>query len=331
MGEHIFKEEPLKPGDLVNDGKRIYEILELTDNEGGFGRIYKAQKLKTRNSKPIAIKEFHLNDKSLIDGLTSVSTFTRDLTMRNIMALQYQFENEIKMLYTLSRNIRKHLPYMYSSHSFNHDGRMMYAMEFINGDTLADCINDGKPYDEDLALEYTIQICKVLSNAHDLGVVHRDITPNNVIINKTNAILLDFGNAKSYDSNRTKSAIIELFQDRIRGVSEDDINLMSETENQFIYDSLKIGTKGFMAPPFEDEKKQDVYSIAALLYFMLTGMRPAFDRQKHILLVDELENRNVSACVIYALENALVGKVSTIVDLLKCFPSDKVFRSLLNF
>ncbi len=324
--------EPLKSGDLVNDGKRTYKILELTDNKGGFGRIYKAMSINPASMTPIAIKEFYLNDCSLFVERTRVSSFTQEFNKLRLEALIEQFHKEALMLCTISMRVKNHIPWMYSTGSFYHDGRLMYAMEYVDGVTLRECIVNGIPYKEKTALEYTTQIAKVIHTIHKYGFIHRDVSPNNIIIDrKKGAILLDFGNAKAYNENEAIKRILGRLHHNGLNPQEYLQSIYQESELQPVYDDMEIGTIHFKAPGFIRNEKCDIYSLAAVLYYMLTGEYHEINRLDYTLQKEKLQERKISDKVITAIENAILGNIPNITSFLKELPSDIVFNALLDF
>src|ERR1041385_8485028 len=84
------------------------------------------------------------------------------------------------------------------------DGVDYLVMEFLEGETLADRLSRG-PLPIEQVLRYGTQIADALFVAHKQGVVHRDLKPGNVIITKSGAKLLDFGQAKPRTTAATAS------------------------------------------------------------------------------------------------------------------------------
>lgn len=141
------------------------------------------------------------------------------------------------------------------------DETYYYAMEYIDGETLADCIRrDGRiPWRE--AIEISLSICSALKAAHDAGVVHRDLKPSNVMLADDGTVkLTDFGVAQVFAGTRlTKTG----------GV---------------------IGTVEYMSPEQAKggrvTKSSDIYSMGALLYAMLTA-RPPFTGRTALEIVQK--------------------------------------------
>ena len=147
-----------------------------------------------------------------------------------------------------------------------HDGRFYQAMEFVSGMSLAEELmhRDTVPWRE--ACEIAEAISWSLSPLHEQGIVHRDVTPRNVMIRlgkdkRLHTKLIDFGTAK------------------LPGEWDDDLD-------------APVGTPKYMAPEQADGRgatvSSDVYSLGALLYEMLAG-RPAIG----------LQNPSAEACSDY--------------------------------
>lgn len=139
------------------------------------------------------------------------------------------------------------------------DGQPYFSMEFIEGQTLADRINDGPLPPRDAA-RYLLGICRAVQHAHENGLLHRDLKPSNVILDmEDQPHVTDFGLAK-----------------RVATAGEDHSAHGSLTRTGAI-----IGTPSYMAPEQAAGSRgqvsaaSDIYSLGAILYEMLTG-RPPF-------------------------------------------------------
>ncbi len=127
------------------------------------------------------------------------------------------------------------------------DGRPFISMAHCDGETLKDRIADG-PLPVDEARAITIQIAEGLAAAHDAGIVHRDIKPANVMLTSGGVRILDFGLAKLTDSTH-----------------------LTRT-------GATMGTPAYMSPEQatggDVNHRTDLWSLAAILYEMVTGHRP---------------------------------------------------------
>jgi serine/threonine protein kinase len=127
-------------------------------------------------------------------------------------------------------------------------GRPFFAMAYIEGKSLQELIKEGKLRVAE-AIDLTMQICEGLSEAHNTGVVHRDIKPGNIIIDRKNkARLLDFGLAT------------------VTG------------EKKLTKTGSTLGTVGYMSPEQVKgegaDHRSDLFSVGVLLYEMITGRLP---------------------------------------------------------
>jgi serine/threonine-protein kinase len=130
-----------------------------------------------------------------------------------------------------------------------HDGVPYMIIEFVPGGSLADRLNRG-PLDTATALKYLRGIAAGLDHAHGLGIVHRDVKPANVLLEKDDTpVLADFGLAKLLQGSSLKS---------MTGVT--------------------TGTPAYMAPEQVTGTKvgpaADRYALATIAYEMLTGVIP---------------------------------------------------------
>jgi eukaryotic-like serine/threonine-protein kinase len=128
------------------------------------------------------------------------------------------------------------------------DGRQFIVFEYIEGENLKAIISDGGlPIDE--ALGYTLQVAHALDFAHKRGLVHRDVKPQNVLLNdEGQAKVTDFGIARSLD---------------VQGVTQT---------------GTVLGTSDYIAPEQargdKVDQKTDIYSLGTVLYELLTGEVP---------------------------------------------------------
>jgi eukaryotic-like serine/threonine-protein kinase len=139
-------------------------------------------------------------------------------------------------------------------------GAQFLATEYIDGITLRKVIDRGPVAIRD-ALDIAIQIAQALAAAHDAGVIHRDLKPDNVMIRADGYVkVLDFGLAKLTGQH----ALAASSQDPTRRV---------ETK-----DGIVMGTFNYMSPEqargSELDPRADLFSLGVLLYEMLAGERP---------------------------------------------------------
>ena len=132
------------------------------------------------------------------------------------------------------------------------DGRHFYAMQLVNGESLADRLHQRSRLPLEEALQIVEQTLTGLAAAHRQGLVHRDIKPGNILIDRENgrAMLTDFGLARS----------------------------LSIAEGSDVGDELVMGTAEYMSPEQARgepvDPRSDLYSIGAVLYQLLGGTTP---------------------------------------------------------
>ena len=131
-----------------------------------------------------------------------------------------------------------------------HGGRQFIVFEYVDGENLKHLIQRGDPVPVATALELGIQVAKGLSFAHQQGLVHRDVKPQNVLLNGDGrAKVTDFGIARSLDVQHG----------------------MTQT-------GTVLGTSDYIAPEQAQGKRvdecSDVYSLGIVLYELLTGEVP---------------------------------------------------------
>lgn len=206
-------------------GKRLdgrYELQELI-GVGGMATVYKAY--DTIDDKIVAVKilkeEFLGNDD-----------FIR------------RFKNESKAIAVLSH------PNIVKVFDVSFGDRIQYiVMEYIDGITLKEYIEHQKVINWKEAVHFTVQILEALEHAHEKGVVHRDIKPQNIILLQDGTIkVTDFGIAR---------------------LTTSETRTMTNTA---------IGSVHYIAPEQArgdlTDGKADIYSVGVMLYEMLTGKLP---------------------------------------------------------
>ena len=136
------------------------------------------------------------------------------------------------------------------------DDHHFIATEFIEGKTLRQII-ENEPLKLMSVVEIAIQIASALKAAHDAGIIHRDIKPDNIMVRPDGLVkVLDFGVAKLSEQE-----------------FEDGISIRIETQQGMI-----IGTVDYMSPEQAGGEKvdtlTDIFSFGVVLYYMLAGKLP---------------------------------------------------------
>jgi len=147
------------------------------------------------------------------------------------------------------------------------DGRLFYVMPLVEGETLRGRLaREGRMTVEDAAA-WGADIADALAYAHGLGIVHRDVKPENIFTIGGRAVLSDFGIA------------------RVRGLAEQNVALTTA--------GTVIGTVSYMSPEqasgeTELDGKADLYSLGCVLYELLTGAPPFVGRTPFVVLAKHL-------------------------------------------
>jgi len=202
----------------------VYELLGI----GGMGMVYKARQVN-------------------LDRLVALKILSPELSSQPAFA--ERFSREAKAL------ARLHHSNIVSLYDFGRAGPYYYfLMEYVDGVDLHTLIQQKelKPAD---ALRIVVEICHALEFAHDEGIIHRDIKPGNILLDKKGRVkMADFGLAKLAGADGERLPAITLA-------------------------TGMMGTPQYMAPeqiekPSEVDQRADLYSVGVILYEMLTGELP---------------------------------------------------------
>lgn len=244
----------LPEGIILHGEAYDYKITSVL-GQGSFGITYRAKvemrgALGTLDSNMyVAIKEFFMKE---VNGRDNTSV-TSGSTSRDGLFEYYRekFEREARNLSTLQhKNIVRVLE------SFQANGTVYYAMEYISGQSLDSVIIKAPHHclDAATALGYTQQLGSALSFMHSKGMLHLDVKPANAMVKDDGTVvLIDFGLSKQYAAN---------------GEPESSTKVGAGTPGYAPLEqaSYREG-KGFPT-------MMDVYALGGTLYKMLTGQRP---------------------------------------------------------
>lgn len=279
---------------------------------------------------------------------SKMHTQTRINTEYAMDIFKAKFMQEAKSLSHLRSCLKdEHIPRIIGS-TWEEDGRLFYAMFFINGLTLREMMEGyGRGYvmPEHEAVGYIIQVAKVLHKAHLMGLYHADVSPNNIMIQnkqKKYAVLVDWGNANSYDDELTKMYISADYQELSQQL-QDDVDKVTEQISkkynvQADVEDIAVGTYGYTAPPsFWGKPQRDVYSLGATLFYLLTGNEPEeLYTDSRIAETMELLRKNgvsdtTAGAIIHAMNVDADEATQSIMDFMMELPVDDVVKNLLDY
>jgi serine/threonine-protein kinase len=214
--------EPLCPGQIVGDTR--FEVLKSL-GVGGQGTAYLCRQSLNTNLEPVVLKE------------TILPIFVDNALRRKALE---SFDQEAKLLKSLD-----HPGIVRLSDYFVEDHRAYLVMEHIDGLSIRDLIIKDGPMPEQKVRDLAFQMCEILKFMHDHKVVHRDFTPDNLIVNSEGKVkLIDFNVAQQIQGGSTGSI---------------------------------VGKHAYLPPEQFRGKattQSDLYAFGATLYFMLIGTDP---------------------------------------------------------
>ncbi len=226
MATGVREEKQIKIGDYILTGKI---------GQGGIAEVYKGRQESLNRDVAIKILSANLNTDS-------------DIVRR--------FERESLVIARLS-----HPNIVHVIDRGKAGGRYYFVMEFVDGTSLREVMESPK-IPIPVKLDMVVQVCKALDYAHKNGVIHRDIKPTNILVDRQgNARVADFGIAQ----------------------------FVGAPESEMTSTDVVLGTVSYMSPEQKIsstnvDQTTDIYSVGIIIYEILVGKKP----QGHFKLPSEV-------------------------------------------
>ena len=216
-------------------------VLADEIGRGGMGVVYRAHQVSLNRPVAIKILNLPLSDPKVCERFQREAAMAAGLHHTNIVPI-YEVGSD--------------------------DGTYFYAMQLIEGNSLADVLKDAdEPLDLERVAQWGLQAADALAHAHDEGVIHRDIKPSNLIIDENERLwLTDFGLARRMDDVRLSAT------------------------------GAVVGTPRYMSPeqaatisaPVAEQT--DIYSLGATLYELVCG-KVAVPGDHPVAVINNIMNR----------------------------------------
>jgi serine/threonine-protein kinase len=248
-----------------------FEILSKI-GKGAMGAVYKARQISLNRLVALKILPPHLaGDKAYISRFLCEARVAAKLNHENTIYIIDVGESK---------------------------GVYYFAMEYVDGKTAKEILEEQKVFDEKRTVEIALQVARALEHASGYGIVHRDIKPGNIMITKGEGLvkLCDFGLAKELDLSASLTS-----------------------------HSAVAGTPYYISPEqIRNERvdaRTDIYSLGATMFHMVTGSVPFTGKSAPIVMAKHLHEmpvppRQINPRISFRLE-ALI---------LKCMAKDPAER-----
>lgn len=256
----------LQPGSVL--GQR-YEILKLL-GQGGMGAVYKARDREV--DQLVALKVIR---PDLASNYEIIARFKQEL----ILARQVTHKNVVR-IYDLA----------------DVDGVKFITMEYVEGEDLRSVIHEKSKLPLVEVVEIMRQVCSALEAAHSVGVIHRDLKPQNIMRDKAGRVLvMDFGLARTLEGTG-----------------------MTQT-------GFMVGTLEYMSPEqalgTTLDPRSDIFTLGLIFYELLIGTRPFVADSALASLIKRTRER---AIPVSDQDRSIPGTLSGIVS--KCLEPDPNLR-----
>ncbi len=246
-----------------------YEVLSQL-GEGGMGAVYKARDVEL--GRLVALKVIRpdlARNRAILDRFKQELILATQVTHRNVVRIYDLGEAE---------------------------GIKFITMEYVEGEDLASVLHKRTKLPPNESVRIIEQVCLALQAAHNVGVIHRDLKPQNIMEEKSGRILvMDFGLAKTLEGER-----------------------MTQT-------GAMVGTMEYMSPEQalagNLDQRSDIFSLGLIFYELLTGATPFRADSALASLIKRTQERVVP---VSELDNSIPSELSQIVG--RCLERDVALR-----
>jgi serine/threonine protein kinase len=238
----VVSTQPIEGGEI---SKRLggYELVRKL-GQGGMGSVFLARQLSL--DRNVALKV-------LLDRYADDPQFVARFIREAYAAAQLTHHNVVQ-IHDIGAQQRTHF----------------FSMQCVEGSTLASIVERQGPVDPEAAVNYVLQAARGLRFAHELGLIHRDVKPENLMLNRHGIVkVADLGLVKTADSPKRAAA----------GVATGPTGDQHWYEDDQTQVNISMGTPAYMPPEQATDAhnvdlRADIYSLGATLYMLLVGHPP---------------------------------------------------------
>jgi eukaryotic-like serine/threonine-protein kinase len=294
------------------------EVLYETEQVQGAGH----QGLLAQLTPGTVISGKYRVDSILGRGAMGVVVAATHLELREAIALKFlyaktdgteDFKSRFRREAQVSAKLRnEHITRVLDIGNWR-EGAMYMVMEYLAGDDLRKMIRSQGPFPIGAAVEYIVQVCEGVAEAHAHGIVHRDLKPSNLLVTKRAdgsdlVKILDFGISKWTG--------------------------MGEEEGELTQTGVVLGSPKYMSPEQlfgagSVDSRTDIWSIGAILYELIAG-RPPYDQPSLARICADLAGNKpppplrdlrtevtpeLEAVVLHCLERTVELRIQSVADL----------------
>jgi len=230
-------------------GYRVEKVLGV----GGMGTVYLARQLSL--DRPVALK---VMSKRWVHDPVFVARFTREAFAAALLN-----HPNVVQIYDIGEA----------------EGARFFSMEYVPGRSLVDLVKTEGKLDPETAVGFLLQAARGLKHAHDRGMIHRDVKPDNLLLDEQGMVkVADLGLVKTQDLAREHD---RLSPESGSGLNSLPLNMTGTR--------MALGTPAYMAPEqcrdaATVDHRADIYSLGCTLYVLVTGKQP-FDGNTAIELM----------------------------------------------